>query len=58
MPLGVSLTHILVHVEGFHIAKRDLALLMELDQLAVHAQRCAACGQTQNKVTANILNSI
>lgn len=50
------LTHILVHIEGFYIAKRDLALLIELDQLAVHAKRSASCGQAQHKVTANTYN--
>lgn len=34
--------HVLVHVERFHVAERDAALLVEFDQLAIHAQRRAS----------------
>lgn len=43
---------VLVHVERLHVLERELAGLVELDQLAVHPQRSAACvsrdeGKTQ-----------
>jgi hypothetical protein len=50
--LGVILgdSNILVHVEGLDILEADLAGLVGLHQLAVQAERGAACGEPQHKV--------
>lgn len=38
-----TLTHILVHVEGFHIFKGQVPILIVLNQLLVAAKRGAPC---------------
>ena len=34
--------YVFVHIESFDISERDTALLMELDQLAIHAEGSAS----------------
>jgi hypothetical protein len=37
------------HVEGNHIAKRDLAGFVALDELLINQDRAAPSGQAQNE---------
>ena len=49
--LGVLLgqAHILVHVEGDYVLEGNDALLVQVDQLLVHAQGRRACGASQHE---------
>lgn len=46
----LTLTDIFVHVEGGNVLEGEAALLVKLDELAVHAERRAAGGQAQHEV--------
>jgi hypothetical protein len=37
------------HIEGNHIAERDIASLVPLDQILVYQDRAAASGQAQDE---------
>ena len=40
---------VLVHIEGHHVAERHDSLVVQLNQVFVHAQRRRPCGQTQHE---------